>query len=305
MTALADEIADLANDSSRQLGIAIRVDQGYDTRVVTAAADQPMMAASLAKLGIAAYVTHRVTIGAVHWEDVLVLTDGIKRRGTGVLYDFPAGTRLTLRRAFELMLSVSDNTAANVVLAAVGSQRTVNTWLALQGITQSGLADRDDRLFMSTTTTADQVLRVLDLLWATSPEAVAAMRRNHNPKGLRYSLAPPSWWSQRRLPAVKWLAARSGGRPRLLSALIWCAARLPANRIVANKDGALNHEGWRYRHDAGWITTATGDRATVVVLTSFRSPEAPLPGIWRWFRVQRGWMIAAHIGRLVKRDLAA
>ncbi len=80
---------------------------GADTRVQTA---------STIKVPIMAEAFAQVAAGKVKWDDPLTLTGADKQGGTGVLYEFHDGLHLTLRDAVTLMIVLSDNTAANLVL---------------------------------------------------------------------------------------------------------------------------------------------------------------------------------------------
>lgn len=71
--------------------------------------------------------------GEVNLSQRLRLTRDRKRFGTGVLATLDDGLELTLRDAAELMITVSDNTATDIVFDAVGGPQALNAALAARG----------------------------------------------------------------------------------------------------------------------------------------------------------------------------
>ncbi len=78
--------------------------------------DERVRTASTIKLAIMCEAFARVAEGRAQWDDELVLTEKKKAGGSGILFEFHDGLRLTLRDALHLMIVVSDNTATNLVL---------------------------------------------------------------------------------------------------------------------------------------------------------------------------------------------
>jgi beta-lactamase class A len=78
--------------------------------------DARVRTASTIKLAIMVGAFARVAEGRAKWGDELVLTGAKKVPGAGVLQDLSDNLRLTLRDAVTLMITVSDNTATNLVL---------------------------------------------------------------------------------------------------------------------------------------------------------------------------------------------
>lgn len=78
--------------------------------------DEPVRTASTIKLAVMVEAFARVAEGKAKWSDELVLSKAARYAGSGVLNDLTDGLRLTLRDAVTLMMTVSDNTATNMVL---------------------------------------------------------------------------------------------------------------------------------------------------------------------------------------------
>jgi hypothetical protein len=72
------------------------------------------------KLYVLLGLADRIAAGAARWADELALRDDWKSLPSGITQDDPAGTRLSLRTLAERMISISDNTAADVLLYTVG-----------------------------------------------------------------------------------------------------------------------------------------------------------------------------------------
>jgi beta-lactamase class A len=79
-------------------------------------ADRPVRTASTIKLAVMVEAFARVAEGKAKWTDELVLDKSVRYSGSGVLQDLTDGLRLPLRDAVTLMMTVSDNTATNMVL---------------------------------------------------------------------------------------------------------------------------------------------------------------------------------------------
>lgn len=72
--------------------------------------------ASTIKLGVMATVFDQVAQGRAKWTEELVLHDGDKVSGSGILTEFSDGMRFPIRDLVHLMIVVSDNTATNLLL---------------------------------------------------------------------------------------------------------------------------------------------------------------------------------------------
>jgi beta-lactamase class A len=78
--------------------------------------DERVRTASTIKIAVMIEAFTRVAEGRAKWTDELVLTKAARYGGSGVLPELADGLRLTLRDCVNLMMTVSDNTATNMVL---------------------------------------------------------------------------------------------------------------------------------------------------------------------------------------------
>lgn len=99
-------------------------------------ADERVRTASTIKLAVMVEAFARVAEGRARWDDELVLTKEKKVGGSGVLFEFHDGLRLTLRDAVNLMMVVSDNTATNLVLDVLTAD-AVNARMDALGLRQT------------------------------------------------------------------------------------------------------------------------------------------------------------------------
>jgi beta-lactamase class A len=89
-------------------------------KAVAIDADQPVPTASVIKLGILYTALQQIRAGRVHFDDLLMLQHDDQVPGSGVLLFFDTPQTLTLKDALTLMIAVSDNTAANLVIDDLG-----------------------------------------------------------------------------------------------------------------------------------------------------------------------------------------
>lgn len=87
--------------------------------------DKRMVAASMIKLAVAASFLEAVEEGTLSLDDTYTLKEKDFVEGTGTLGNENPGTKITYEELFEMMIAESDNTAANILIKAVG-MKTVN-----------------------------------------------------------------------------------------------------------------------------------------------------------------------------------
>jgi beta-lactamase class A len=115
-----------------QWGVYVRfLDDG---REIAIDADRRQDTMSLVKIPILVALMRAVDRGEVDLSTRLVLAEDDKRPGTGVLFLMDAGASLTLGDAARLMIVVSDNTATDLCLAAIGGPQQVNAQMRALGI---------------------------------------------------------------------------------------------------------------------------------------------------------------------------
>jgi beta-lactamase class A len=118
------------------MGVAARNLATGETVFVNA--DVPFPTASVIKVGVMVEVFHQIAEGRLRRADTITLTDAAKVGGSGVLQRMHGGLVLTVGDLLDLMMTVSDNTATNLLIAKVGTAN-VDRRLASHGLTRTKL----------------------------------------------------------------------------------------------------------------------------------------------------------------------
>ncbi len=99
------------------------------------AASTPRPTASQFKLYVLGALAEQIAAGKVAWDQQLVVPDAVKSLGnsqaSGSLQFAPPGTSVTVEEAATKMISISDNTAADLLIGLVGRdavERQVRRW---------------------------------------------------------------------------------------------------------------------------------------------------------------------------------
>ena len=99
-------------------GIAIVHVEGGERLFIDA--ERPYPLASVFKLPVLVEVGRRLQAGTMKLDDLLTVREEMKIIGSGTLRNRPDGSRVSLRDAVELMETISDNTATDLVFHALG-----------------------------------------------------------------------------------------------------------------------------------------------------------------------------------------
>ena len=115
------DLAALAPDASL---LAARVSPGGScTPVHQVAASTARPLGSMFKVFVLGALAHQIAAGRVSWDQELTVTAAVKSAGNsgpGHLQSDPAGTQVTVRQTAAQMISISDNTAADMLIQLVG-----------------------------------------------------------------------------------------------------------------------------------------------------------------------------------------
>jgi beta-lactamase class A len=129
---LEHRLRHLADSVRAEWGIFVHFVNGGAEIAIDADRTQDTM--SLIKVPILVTLMRKVDAGEINLSTRITLADDDRRLGTGVLFLFDAGATLTLKDAAWLMVVVSDNTATDLVLDAVGGPAAVNATMAALGL---------------------------------------------------------------------------------------------------------------------------------------------------------------------------
>ncbi|MDO5736157.1 MAG: Cpe/LpqF family protein [Propionibacteriaceae bacterium] len=115
--------------ASTTLSVTQGTDSAETVLMVGDGAAQPI--GSTFKLYVLGAVVEAVEAGVLDWETSLTLTEDLRSLPSGKLQEEPAGTEVSVREAAELMISISDNTATDMLMDAVGRDAVENEQVKL------------------------------------------------------------------------------------------------------------------------------------------------------------------------------
>ncbi len=270
---LAARVAPIVAEHQGRIAVAVRDLRGGTA--FTHNADDPMPTASLIKLAVLVDLYAQAHEGKLSLDKRLTLTQADCVPGAGVLTDsFTPGASLTLRDAARLMITVSDNTATNLVLGqttipapnasmtALGFPNTRVNALVYKGSTTSVDPARTKKYGLGSTTAREMVglLAKLDADTVVTPaacrEMLGILRKNHDSEML--------------------------------------VRLLPDGTAVAHKTGAVSDA----RTDAGIVYVRGKPAVAVCVLTCENADK-------RWVVDNAAQLVIARVGRAVYDHFAA
>ncbi len=154
-------------------------------------ADRTFPTASVIKVAVMVEVFHQIAEGRLRRDERLPLAEAAKVGGSGVLQRMQPGLAPSVMDLVDLMITVSDNTATNLLVERIGTQR-VDERLAAYGLKQTllfrptfrdGRADvlpdleKEFGLGMSTPREMARLMEKIARGEAVNPEASAEMTR--------------------------------------------------------------------------------------------------------------------------------
>lgn len=101
--------------------------------IVSVDGDKPVQTASVIKLALMLQAFEQIHAGKLQVSQPLVLTKENQVGGSGILGQLDPGLKLTLKDVITLMVTLSDNTATNMLIDAVGLRPT-NEMVASMGL---------------------------------------------------------------------------------------------------------------------------------------------------------------------------
>src|SRR6266542_6145116 len=126
---IAAEVGGIVSAAARDLTRGIAVDLRAEERLPSA---------SVIKVPILVALMEQVERGALRLDDRVRLRDADRVEGSGVLSMLHEGVELTIEDLAHLMITVSDNTASNLLIDRVGCE-TVNACMAALGYEKTRL----------------------------------------------------------------------------------------------------------------------------------------------------------------------
>ncbi|MFG1706352.1 serine hydrolase [Nonomuraea sp. M3C6] len=127
------ELDERLREAAPQAGfLAAELTKSGDCRPAhTLAAGQARPLGSMFKLYVLGAVAERIRSGAFDWDTQLTITAELKSLPSGQLQDRPDGSKVSVLEAAKLMISISDNTATDLLIHQAGRkavERTMRAW---------------------------------------------------------------------------------------------------------------------------------------------------------------------------------
>lgn len=224
-----------------ELGISVTsLDDG---RSFSAGATRLFAAASTIKLLILVALTRAVDDQRLSLDDMAASGPGTKAEGSGVLNWLHDGLMLPLRDHAWLMIAVSDNTASNILIDAVGMDAIAATArdldLSATALNRRFLGRKPEPGMPENYTTADNLVAILTAIWSNRAASTEQC----------------SW--------MKTVLAEQKYRNRI-------PRMLPDAVTYAGKTGSLDG----IVHDCGVITGPGGNCAIAILTEGFADPYA-------------------------------
>jgi beta-lactamase class A len=112
--------------------VAAEVNDGTCKRLAQLNPDQPLAIASSFKLYVLGALAHQIELGNLTWDDPLTIQANLKSLPSGDMRLEPDGAQFPIRTYADLMISNSDNTAADHLISLLGRE-TVEQFLPVMG----------------------------------------------------------------------------------------------------------------------------------------------------------------------------
>lgn len=120
-TRLVSHLQELPGSTS--LGVYRLPAQGNPVPLVESHSTRPLAIGSAFKLYVLGELIAQIQAGKRHWTDLVTLRSSTRSLPSGLLQDWPTGAPLTLHTLGGLMISHSDNTATDTLMALLGRDR--------------------------------------------------------------------------------------------------------------------------------------------------------------------------------------
>lgn len=132
---------ELATLGGRSACIVMRLDEAAPREIVSLNPDMRFPSASLIKVPILVEVARQVEFGLLSWKTRYAVPDAARVPSDGVLADLSSQLQPTLYDLAHLMITISDNTASNMLLDLVGMD-AVNATMHQLGLTSTQVERR-------------------------------------------------------------------------------------------------------------------------------------------------------------------
>ncbi|MEG4057759.1 MULTISPECIES: serine hydrolase [unclassified Microcoleus] len=126
--------------------------------------DRVFPAASTIKLPILIAFYQDVDAGKVSLDETLVMKSDLVASGSGTMQDRPNGTRFSIRETVDKMITISDNTATNMIIERLGGIAKLNERFRSWGLTDTRIRNWLGDFQGTNTTSSVDMVKLLAML---------------------------------------------------------------------------------------------------------------------------------------------
>jgi beta-lactamase class A len=275
------EIARIALTAGGEVGVAARHLESGLTLSLNESEMFPM--ASTFKIAVAGAVLARVDAGGLSLEQMVAVDPALVLSSEGIAEVFPfPGVSASVRNLIESMLTRSDNTATNVLVALAGGPAAVTAWVRSVGVEDMRI-DADTigivRRFFALPSAAESLDAQLQKLFAANPSLAELSSKPNDPfdNDPRDSTTPNAMLLLlSKIVDAHVLSASStdallGSMERCITGLKRLRGRLPPGTPVKDKTGTLGGSV----NDVG-IITLPGAQGRIVISVYVKKSAKPI-----------------------------
>lgn len=205
-------------------------------------ADKVYPTASIIKLPILIALFQDVDAGKIRLDEILTMGRDVIVGGSGELQDLPPGSRFSVLETATKMITISDNTATNMIIKRMGGIQYLNQRFRSWGLQQTQIRNWLPDLRGTNTTTARELGRLLAMLdkqkllsSRSQAQALDILQRVRNRKLLPVGLGPGATIAHKTgdigfLLGDAGIVAMPGGKHYLAAVLVESAYDDPAAR---------------------------------------------------------------------------
>lgn len=82
----------------------------------------PIVLGSVFKLWVLGALAHEIDAGRAAWDETTIVTDALRSSPDGQIFELDTGSEVTLLELAEVMISISDNTATDILISRLGRE---------------------------------------------------------------------------------------------------------------------------------------------------------------------------------------
>ena len=127
-------------NSYPHLSCGVYIKPNWSNNEININGNKSFPAASLIKIPIAVVLLQEIDKGNISWNTTLTLKKADVVPGSGTLKTKKIGSKHRLKEVFRLMLTISDNTATNMIIDLLGGVNSCNKKISLLGLKNTKLS---------------------------------------------------------------------------------------------------------------------------------------------------------------------